>query len=82
MADMPLGHQVLVPSAELLTVGCTGSRTVSSDVSELRGEGRPDFPANRLTQRGFLDKAPPNGEQVGVAGLVLARDGNRTGHRG
>ena len=72
IADVPLGHQVLVPGAELFAVGGTGRGALAPDVAQGRGERGVDDPADGLAQSGFLDETPTYIGQIGVADRLVA----------
>src|SRR4051812_30365458 len=72
---VPLGHQVLVPGAELLGIrGARRRRALAPDTRVAGAQGGVDHASDRLAQVLAGDEAPPNLEQVLVGDRALAGD--------
>ena len=66
IADVPFGHQVLVPGSELLGVGGAGRRSLTPDVGMADAQQRVDNLGNGVSQMVIGDVAAVNIEQVFV----------------
>ena len=73
VADVPLGHQVLIPGAELLGVGGAGRRAFAPDLREAHAEDGVDHLGDGVPQLVPGDEPPPHVEEILVGGAVLAR---------
>jgi len=67
IANMPLGHQILIPGAEFLGIGGTGCRPFSPDIRTSDREGGIDDLGNRGPQSRLVDEAPADIEQLAIA---------------
>src|SRR6266850_2780606 len=66
IADMPFGHEILVPGAEMLRVGGTRRGAFAPDLRETHRKDAVDHRGNGLAQGIFGDEAPPDVEQISI----------------
>src|SRR5216684_2178582 len=67
VAGMPLGHEVLVPRAELLGIRGTGRGRLPPNVRQATAENRVDHLRDGIAQQFLADEPAPYIEQVAVA---------------
>ena len=70
VADVPFGHEVLIPSTELLAVRSARCRALAPDLASSRPEGRVDHSPARVAQR-FLVDVPPARVQQFLIGYAV-----------
>src|SRR5258708_6272265 len=67
VAHVPLRHEVLIPSAELLGVRCAGRRRLAPDMRQANPKHRIDNLRNRFAEGLFVDETSAHIYQIGVA---------------
>src|SRR5260370_256972 len=67
VADVPLGHEVLVPRAELLGIRGAGRGRLAPNVRQATVENRVDHLRDGIAQQFLADEPAPYIEQAAVA---------------
>ena len=73
IADVPLGHEVLIPGTEFLAVRGAGGGAFAPNRGESCGEGGIHHTANGFAQGIFFDKPMPDIQKLPVGGRAMAR---------